>query len=36
MVDAKGDIIMCKIKMWMDKGGQYDVHMIVDANIRAL
>ena len=27
MVDAKGNIIMYKIKMWMDKGGQYDVQM---------
>ena len=26
-MDAKGDIIMCKLKGWMDKGGNYDVEM---------
>ena len=27
MVDAKGGIMMCKLKEWMDKGGHYDVEM---------
>ena len=27
MVDAKGDIAMCNLKVWMDKGGHYDVQM---------
>ena len=26
-VDAKGGIMMCKLKGWMDKGGHYDVEM---------
>ena len=26
-VDAKGGIIMCKLKRWTDKGGHYDVQM---------
>ena len=26
-MDAKGGIMMCKLKGWMDKGGHYDVQM---------
>ena len=26
-VDAKGGIMMCKLKGWMDKGEHYDVEM---------
>ena len=26
-MDAKGGILMCKLKRWMDKGGHYDVEM---------
>ena len=26
-MDAKGGIIMCKLKGWMDKGGHYAVEM---------
>ena len=26
-VDAKGGIMMCKLKRWIDKGGYYDVEM---------
>ena len=26
-MDAKGGIIMCKLKGWMDKGGHYDVEI---------
>ena len=26
-MDGKGDIIMCKLKGGMDKGGHYDVEM---------
>ena len=26
-MDAKGGIMMCKLKMRMDKGGHYDVEM---------
>ena len=26
-VDAKGGIMMCALKGWMDKGGHYDVQM---------
>ena len=26
-MDGKGDIIMCKLKGQMDKGGHYDVEM---------
>ena len=26
-MDAKGGIIKCKLKGWMDKGGHYDVQM---------
>ena len=28
MVDATGCNMMCKLKGWMDKGGNYDVEMI--------
>ena len=27
MVNAKGGIMMCKLKGWMDKVGHYDVEM---------
>ena len=26
-MDAKGGIMMCKLKGWKDKGGYYDVEM---------
>ena len=26
-MDAKGDNMMCKLKAWMDNGGNYDVQM---------
>ena len=26
-VDAKGGIMMCKLKGWIDKGGNYDEEM---------
>ena len=26
-MDGKGDIMMCKLKGWMDNGGNYDVQM---------
>ena len=26
-VDAKGGIMICALKGWMDKGGHYDVQM---------
>ena len=28
-MDAKGGIMMCKLKGWMDKGGHYDVEIKV-------
>ena len=26
-MDAKGGIMMCKLKGWIDKGGHYDVQI---------
>ena len=26
-VDAKGGVMMCKLKGWIDKGGHYDVEI---------
>ena len=26
-MDGKGGIMMCKLKLWMDKGGHYDDEM---------